>query len=476
MRWILAVIVVAAGVLCMPRLQYIGDPLAIRAAAVNWLNTGRIDVPEEIALASGQRGQYYFQNPVSGLYYSKYGPLNTLSYLPVLTLEKKLYGVLPLYNETPQRTWLLNWQNILLSVILALILLELAKQYCTKPSAALLWVLASLYASFGWNYLRAQTSELLQWVLASFFVLFSVRACRSEGARRYLYLAQLSLVLLVLTKGVYALWGITWAGIAAVLFKRGASGRRGWKWWIHSLLPLALGAVLVLGCNYFKFGDMWASGYTQWERERYFFRGNLWEGLCGFLFSPDKSIFIYQPLLLPALWFWSEFWKRWHVESVFVLSAFVMLWVCNSLTINWGGHWSYGPRYLLAVLTPLTLPALLLGEKAALNWTGWKTRCISAVIASVLLFSVWMQFQVNSLEFFTYYRVEAVLKTCGAQRAAEELHCLPFGIVNYQLKRFARTDQLPYFVQTASQEVSPTVSAALQNELLKQIRDNWYFW
>ena len=474
-RWLLAVIVAAVGILAMPRLQYIGDPLAIRAAAANWINTGRIDVPEAVALSSGQRGQYYFQNPRNGRYYSKYGPLNTLSYLPVLSLEKRISGTLPLYNDGTVRTLLLNCQNIALSVVLALVLLELARLYCGRPVPALLWVLAGIYASFGWNYLRAQTAELLQWVLASCFFLFTLRLCRSRACSRWLFAAQISLVLLVLAKGVYALWGLVWL---AVLFGCRCSvgvPRLRLRWWLTALLPLLLGAAVVLMCNYGKFGDIWASGYTQWERERNFFSGSLWAGLSGFLFSPDKSIFLYQPLLLLALWGWPEFCRRWRLEGAAVLLAFFLLLVFNSCTINWGGHWSYGPRYLLAVLTPLTLPVLLWAEEGSLKpKTGWAWAGMT-VMSGLLLFSLWLQFQVNSLEYFTYYRAEAVLNACGARKAAEELRGLPFGIVNYQLKRFAQTDRLPHFVQTASREVTPTASAALQSELLRQIKGNWYW-
>lgn len=460
----------------MPRYQYIGDPLAIRAAAANWLNTGRIDVPEEVALSTGQRGQYYFQNPNNGRYYSKYGTLNTLCYLPVLFLEKQLYGELPLYNTGPERTLLLNVQNIVLSLVLALVLLELAHLYCGKAYLALLWVMASLYASFGWNYLRAQTAEIWQWVLASCFVLFVMRLCRAPESRRWLILSQLSLILLILAKGVYALWGLVWIAILAWLAWRGSVDRRDWRWWLAALLPLAVGAAVVLGCNYFKFGDVWASGYTQWERERHFFSGNVWNGLTGLLFSPDKSIFIYQPLLVVALFFWPEFWRRWRLESAAILAAFVLLLILISCTINWGGHWSYGPRYLLAILSPLTLPVLLMGENVCSKPLNWCKCSAMALISAVLLFSMWMQYQVNSLEFFTYYRVEGIVEACNSQEAMAELHRLPFGIVNYQLKRFAQTDHLPQFALTASKDLPPTAPAIVQSELLKLVNYNWYFW
>ena len=476
-RWILAVIVVAVGIIAMPRLQYIGDPLAIRAAAVNLINTGRPDVPEAVAQSSGERGQYYYQNPRNGRYYSKYGPLNTAAYLPVLLAEKALYGALPLYDDTERRTLLLNTQNILGALLLALVLLEISRLYCTRPLLGLLWVLSSMYASFGWNYLRAQTAELLQWILASVFIWSVLSMWRQAGRAWTVYLAQLSLVLLILAKGVYALWGPVFVGTAVAIGWGYCDGQgRDKRWWGRAFAPLLLGAAAVLLINYYKFGDMLASGYTQWERERYFFSGYLPDGLWGYLASIDKSIFLYQPLLLAAVWAWPSFWKRWRAEAILVLSSFVLLWCFNSCTINWGGHWSYGPRYLLAILTPLSLPALLVFECLCAARKTWQSWLGGIAVAGVLLFSLWMQCQVNSLEYFTYYRAEALLQSCQAPRALDELHKLPFGVLNYQLHRFADADRLPPFAQIAAQEVSPDVSASLQTQLLRLMRSNWYWW
>ena len=486
-RLIVALIVLVVGAASMPREQYIGDPLAIRAVAVQWLNHGEFFVPEEVALNSGQRGQYYFQNPRNGRYYSKYGPLNTLGYLPALAVERALTGELPLYNPGPARTLILNLNNILLSAILALLLLEIGRLYCAQPSLAAVWVLASLYGGFGWNYLRAQTSELAQWLWASAFMLGLLRCWRSRGAVRYQVLASVSLSLLILLKGVYALWGpilvVAGAALCARISKCSEGAKKAaplgglsrTRWLLYLALPLALGAIAVLAINYIKFGDALASGYTQWERERHFFQGNIWEGMWGFLVSPAKSIFIYQPLLLIAVWYWPQFWRRYKGEAALIPSCFATLWIFNSCTINWGGHWSYGPRYLLVILTPLSLSALMGIEGWWQKRARLKFRALLAALAVGLLFSGWLQCQVNALDYFTYYRVEAMVQACGSPRATSCLQRQPFGWVNFQLRRFAQSDRLPDFAQIVAQEAPPEVSSRLQSGLMGLVKDN-YWW
>lgn len=496
-RLVLAIFVVAVGILSMPKLQYIGDPMAIRAAAAHWLNTGKPDVPSQVAESSGQRGQYYFQNPRNGRYYSKYGALNTVGYLPVLTLERSVTGHLPLYNETTARTLLLNAQNLALAVLIALILLEMARLYTDRPWLGMSWVLASLYASFGWNYLRAQTAEISQWLWASLFLYLVLRILRTsevsvdasvsptasvdpiDKSNTKLWVgAQLALGVLFLLKGVYVLWGCIWLLVLVDLRRSRAVGTSDdtrfpgglWAW-----LPLGIGLALLLALNYYKFGDALASGYTQWERERHFFSGNVWQGMWGFLSDPAKSIFIYQPLLLVSLWGWRGFFRRWRRETLALLLAFITLFVLNSCTINWGGHWSYGPRYLLVVLTPLTLPALLVGERIIQGWQCLAVKLSALIVAVMLVVSLGLQTQVNALEYFTYYRVEAVLQACRAEQALDVLHRLPFGVVNYQLLRFKSEDVLPGFVQVASAEIEPDMVAPMQGQLLLLVRNNYYW-
>ena len=200
----------------MPAEQYIGDPMAVRMATWSLLEEGRLDVPEALASTAGERGQYFVQNPETGRFYSKYGDLNTLGYVPAMLAEHFLLGRLDPVNNLPGRTTLLNLGNLLLSVVLALLLLALADLFTDKPAVSGLWVLSTLYATFGWNYLRAQTTELLQWTLATGFFLALFHLWRSRGAGRPLAACQGLLLLLLLTKLVYVLLMPVLAAVACL--------------------------------------------------------------------------------------------------------------------------------------------------------------------------------------------------------------------------------------------------------------------
>src|SRR5580693_933592 len=85
--------VVLVNFLTMPAEEYSGDAVSVRIAAITLINTGKWAVPADQASTFGERGQYFYQN-ASGNWYSKYGILNMLLYVPILQLEKCIKGEL----------------------------------------------------------------------------------------------------------------------------------------------------------------------------------------------------------------------------------------------------------------------------------------------------------------------------------------------------------------------------------------------
>lgn len=462
----LVALVIVLGVVFMPRTQYIGDPLAVRLEAWSIIENGSIEIPAKFAEEAGEPGQYFVKNISNGRYYCKYGILNAVASLPALMAERLVCGELAPFLDNP-RTLILNIWNIILSAALALLLTNLAACFTEKALSACLWTGTALYCSFGWNYLRAQTTEILQWVLATWLFLELVKLCR-EPSKASLVKAHVSFLLLILTKSVYALFAPV---ILAVSWKTG-----GRKFTLYSCAALLGEALAVLWLNFYKFGSPWLSGYTQWTREAHFFSGNIFEGVLGFLFHPQKSIFIYEPLLIFALFGLAGFYRRFKAESLVFYASLAIFMLFNAQTINWGGHWSYGPRYLLAVLAPATLPALYLLDNMFSGSFSARRKLVAALAAIILAFSLFLQMQVNSLDFFTYYHAEAVLERSGAVKGCAALQKCPFGIVNMGLKRIAKDKSWPFWMNVTADEIGAEKAAADSAALSKLVRSNYYFW
>src|ERR1700739_3745796 len=87
----IVLIVAFVNFLTMPAEEYYGDASSVRIAAMTLINTGKWAVPGPSTF--GEKGQFFYQN-AEGNWYSKYGILNTLIYVPILQLEKAVTGKL----------------------------------------------------------------------------------------------------------------------------------------------------------------------------------------------------------------------------------------------------------------------------------------------------------------------------------------------------------------------------------------------
>src|SRR5690349_14533481 len=203
-KWIVAIVFLVAAInfLTMPAEEYAGDGNAVRIETIGLINTGRWAVPPEIAREWGERGQYFYQN-ANGAFYPKYGVLNTLIYVPALWIQKIASGNLSLYSDN---TLSLNLFNIVLSCATAVYLSLLARRYTDSNLTMSIFVIASLYCTFWWNYLRAQSFEIYLTLFFLAFVYHFVVAlnCEPRTVRnRQLFIAAVFLGLLCLSKIVF---------------------------------------------------------------------------------------------------------------------------------------------------------------------------------------------------------------------------------------------------------------------------------
>jgi hypothetical protein len=141
--------------LTMPAEEYCGDATSVRIAAVTLINTGKWAVPADSIF--GERGQFFYQN-ASGNWCSKYGVLNMLLYVPILQLEKCVVGELG--DTSNSRIFFLNLFNLFLSCTTACYLVLIVRRYTRSVATMWIFVLSAFYATFWWNYLRAQTFEI----------------------------------------------------------------------------------------------------------------------------------------------------------------------------------------------------------------------------------------------------------------------------------------------------------------------------
>ncbi len=264
-------------------------------------------------------------------------------------------------------------------------------------------VAASLGLMFGLStmalvYARQDFADPLTALALLASVLF-LRRYGDDGRRGWLLLAGLVLGFSLFTKYQMVIYcPVIWA---YMIFLRRDRGERGLAGLARDTLLLASPVIVFgladLGVNYAKFESFTSTGYEQ-EASPWAGVAHLPAGLYGFLLSPGKSLFLYNPLLL--LWPFAirPFHRAHRSESLLVVLATGATLLFFSPLYWWHGDWAWGPRYLFPLI-PLMVLSLAPLARAAVR--GSNLRRAFAVLLALALVVNALGMTVN---FFFYLR------------------------------------------------------------------------
>ncbi len=487
----LLALITLINVLALPREQYIGDPVAIRAETVNLLRTGTLGVPPEVASRMGRPGDYFYENRASGRWFSKYGVLNTLMYVPPLAAERLVTGSLPWFSA--RRLGFLNAFNLVLAALSAAYLLATLSLYVQDPALKWTYVLSALYATFWWNYLRAHTSEIYQTL---FFIAFYHHLARHlrettdhqgpEAARRFprhLLLATVFLAALCLSKLSFLIL-LPATGVVLLAAEREATrppgpqrtrplGARWRPILVGFAIPAACLLALVAAVNEYKFGSPLLTGYEQMVEQRDVLGGSLLAGLRGFAASPQGSVFTHFPLMIFALAGYPAFFRKRPAETTAIVVTSLGLLLLNSRFGNWQGASCYGPRYMLPVLPVASLPFV-----EVLEWIRHRLRTArgavaAGVVALVLVRSVLLQQAVNALPFFAFQYARNAVLVNDDDPAAALFFARPIGEVNRDLLAYWRGKAALAVLESGRGRLAPSAYESMRRGIEAQLRSNY---
>jgi hypothetical protein len=114
----------------------------------------------------------------------------------------------------------------------------------------------------------------------------------------------------------------------------------------------AIGAVLDAVYNQYRFGSVLKTGYQSEGFSTPFFHG-----AAGLLFSPEKSVLLFAPIVILVFLGSIRLWTAGNrFVVVLTLTNLLVFFVLSATWHSWQGGWSWGPRLLL----PGVIPAMLL--------------------------------------------------------------------------------------------------------------------
>jgi hypothetical protein len=121
-------------------------------------------------------------------------------------------------------------------------------------------------------------------------------------------------------------------------------------------------------------------------------------GFLGALFKPEKSIFLFDPLLVPAILLLILLWKRLSLEiraygitSLLLLVAYISFYARFAY---WAGDFAWGDRYVSTSVELTALLAVPLLLRYRENLSGWVWR------GGLVLIAISMVVQLASLAFW----------------------------------------------------------------------------
>jgi hypothetical protein len=361
----------------------------------------------------------------NGQIYSWYGIGQSLLMLPFDIVATGI-ARLPIfsgYEDDPAvRSIVVSYStNIFLNVLTALIAFRFLRQLSFSVKEATLGVLALMFCTTHLHYTQNMQENNYIMLLTLAGLSFQYEWLRA-GSRRALFVGSAALGLNLLTRLTTGLDLIA-AGIfllLVLLFER-ADARRFWRHFLgyaKITAPVYLFFLFIDRVyNFYRFGSVTTTYVANFAREyrqrdpslpaNFPWNTPFHEGVIGALFRPEKSIFLYDPLLILAILLLIILWKRlspalraYAITFPLLLAAYVCFYARYAF---WSGDFAWGDRYVSTTVETIALLAvpLLLRHRMNLSrwfWRGGLVLVGASLVIQVASLAFWVPLEIYQME------------------------------------------------------------------------------
>ena len=360
-----------------------------------------------------------------GRIYSWYGIGQSLLMLPADLISTWIahWGIFSGYQDDPAvRSILVSYStNILLNVLTAWIAFRFLRQLRFEVRESAWGVLGLLFCTTHLHY--TQNMQENNYIMLLTFVGFSFHyEWLQTRQQRALWIGFGALGLNLLTRVTTAL-DIMAAGIflLMVIWFKGARGREMWTRAV-AYCKVAVPVYIFFGLlerfySWYRFGS-WTQTYIPiFAREsrmqdpslpaNFPWSTPLHEGVLGALFKPEKSIFLFDPLLILTLLLFTLLWNRMAAEvRAYAVSALLLLagYICFYARYTyWAGDFAWGDRYVSTAVEMVALLGIPLLLRYQTQLGSWMRATAALLIAASLLIQVaslmfWLPLEIYQME------------------------------------------------------------------------------
>jgi hypothetical protein len=350
---------------------------------------------------------------------------------PLLMLPADVVGTyierLPVFedyngNDPSVRNIVVSYStNILISVLTALVCFRFLRLLSFSTKQAVAGVLALLFCTTHLHYTQnmMENNYILLLSLAGFA--FQYEWLRT-GNRRALRIGSAALGLNLLTRLTTGL-DLLAAALFLLLLSwfESVRGRALWeRFVVYAKTALPVYAIFLLVdrlYQYYRFGSFFNTYVHYFTVEHrlqdpslpasYPFENPFHVGFLGALFAPEKSIFLFDPLLVLTILIAALAWKRFRPEiRAYMVAAFLLLLAYVSFYAKytvWSGDFAWGDRYVSTTgeLVAFISVPLLMRHRTELGEVVWRIGvaliAVSAVVQAASL-AFWLPLEIYQME------------------------------------------------------------------------------
>ena len=253
-------------------------------------------------------------------------------------------------------------------------------------------------ATTTWVYSRYPYSEIIQ--LACFTGLFrqTLRVAADPTNRRDAIVLGIWAGCLLDAKYVFAAAIVGAAVVIAwTLRKQRRELVRALAWAAVGGAPFV---VLALWYNYARWGGITRTGYEPYLDA--FFGGSAFDGAWGMLASPNKSLFLYSPPLVLALFGLPAAIRANRRYGLALLCMVAPVFAIYCTYRSWSGDYAWGPRFAVWMVPVLLVPLAFFIDGIAATWSR---RVRIGVIGVVVAAGFGVQVLGNALYWDHFIRI-----------------------------------------------------------------------
>jgi len=367
-----------------------------------------------------------------GHLYSSYGIGQSLLMLPAdlvgTWIERR--PIFSDYGDDPAvRSIVVSYTtSILLNVLTALVAFRLLGQlgFSTKESVA--GVLALMFCTTHLHYTQnmMENNYIMLLTLTGFSFQYEWLRTANQSA---LFSGSCALGLNLLTRLTTGL-DLVATGVFVLLvlwFDRAESERQGghqlwWRLLAYCKITAPVYLVFLLAdraYQFFRFGSFTNTYLSVSARERLQIDPTLpanypWStpfhtGFLGPLFQPEKSVFLFDPLLVLTIFLLASLWKRltpdvraYGTSSLLLVLAYICFYAKCTF---WSGDFAWGDRYVSTSVELVTLVAvpLLMRYREVLGTTIWRAGWALIVVSLMIQLAslvFWLPLEIYQMETF----------------------------------------------------------------------------